>query len=304
MKKLYLIMIMMLSCLMMTSCNNTTNTSIENTDIFNNATVSYLGPEGTYTHEASELFFNNAKKMIPMESVDKAIESVIKNESDFAVIPQENTLGGPVTNYVDALISNSNIYIVGEVIIPISQTLMAKKGVDINNIEIIYSHAQGIIQSEKWRKANLPDAKTEEMSSTAAAANYIAKSDDTNIGAIGAPKAAEIYGLEILANDIQLSDANKTRFYVLSKEKLEGKYNNAVLVAECKADYIDDIIVKIHNADLELVSLHDRPKGDELGSYYYVIEIINDKGITDKQIDLINSIEEIRFLGCFNVIEK
>lgn len=113
MKKLYLIMIMMLSCLMMTSCNNTTNTSIENTDIFNNATVSYLGPEGTYTHEASELFFNNAKKMIPMESVDKAIESVIKNESDFAVIPQENTLGGPVTNYVDALISNNNIYIVG-----------------------------------------------------------------------------------------------------------------------------------------------------------------------------------------------
>ena len=290
---------------MMVSCNeNNIDAKQENSDQFKNAVVSYLGPEGTYTQQASELFFSDAKSLIALESVDKAIESVLNNESDFAVIPQENTLGGPVTNYVDALIANEDIYIVGEIIIPINQTLMAKKGSDIKDIKTIYSHSQGIIQSESWRKQNMPDVMTEEMASTAAAASYVAESDDKTIAAIAAPKAAEIYGLDILAENVQITDANKTRFYVVSKNQLSGTYTNALLIAKCKGDFIDDIIVKIHNANLELVSLHDRPKGDELGSYYYLIEVINDKGISDKQIRLINSVEEIRFLGCFNVIEK
>ena len=298
-------MMMLISCMMLVSCdNNAQDTAEENTDIFKNATVSYLGPEGTYTQEASEYFFSSASKMIAKESVDKAIESVLNDEADFAVIPQENTLGGAVTNYVDALIANENIYIVGEVIIPISQTLMALKQSSIEDIKTIYSHTQGIIQSEKWRKENMPDVFVQETASTAAAASLVAESNDPSIAAIAAPKAAEIYDLKILAENVQITDANKTRFYVVSKEKLKGRKTNAVLIARCHGDYIDDIIVKIHNADLELVSIHDRPQGDELGSYNYIIEVINVDGISDKQIEVINSIEEIRLLGCFNVIEK
>ena len=298
-----LITVLMLSLLMLSCSNNGKSIDDGEVDMFKDATVSYLGPEGTYTQQASEYFFGDARIMIAKESVDKAIESVLNNECNFAVIPQENTLGGAVTNYVDALIENENIYIVGEVIIPISQTLMGLQDSDIKDIKTVYSHAQGIIQSGNWRKENMPDAAVQETASTAAAASFVAQSNDKTIAAIAAPKAAEIYGLKILAENVQISSANKTRFYVLSKEKLSGKKTNAVLVAQCYGDFIDDIIVKIHNANLELVSIHDRPKGDELGSYNYIIEVINTDGINDKQIEVIDSIEEVRLLGCFNVIE-
>ena len=299
-----IIMSVLILSLMTISCS-IDNQEIDNDfSVFENATVSYLGPEGTYTQEATEYFFKNAKQLLAKESVDKAIESVLNNESEFAVIPQENTLGGAVTNYVDALIANEDIYIVGEIIIPISQTLMGVEGTKIEDIKTVCSHNQGILQSEKWRKENIPDAITQEMPSTAAAASYVAEQNDKTIAAIAAPAAAKIYGLEILAENVQITDTNKTRFYVVSKTKLEGKKTNGVLIAKCHGDYIDDIIVKIHNANLELVSIHDRPKGDELGSYNYIIEVINPDGITDKQIEVINSFEEIRLLGCFNVIEK
>ena len=303
-KVLYKLIIAVMISLLILSCSNNTEKIDEEADMFKDAIVSYLGPEGTYTQQASEYIFSDAKKMIAKESVDKAIESVLNDECDFAVIPQENTLGGAVTNYVDALIVNEDICIVGEVIIPVSQTLMGIQESSIKDIKTIYSHAQGIIQSEAWRRDNMPDAVVEETTSTAAAASLVAQSNDPTIAAIAAPKAAEIYGLKILAENVQITSTNKTRFYVVSKERLKGRKTNAVLVARCHGDFIDDIIVKIHNANLELVSIHDRPKGDELGSYNYIIEVINIDGISDKQIEVIDSIEEIRLLGCFNVIEK
>ena len=70
-----------------------------------NAVVSYLGPEGTYTEEAAKFFFQDTKNFNPQKTVDDAIAEVMNDTADYAVIPQENTLGGAVTNYVDALIN-------------------------------------------------------------------------------------------------------------------------------------------------------------------------------------------------------
>ena len=78
-----------------------------------NATVSYLGPEGTYTEEAAKYFFSSTGSFIPKATVDEAIEDAAAGVSDYAVIPQENTLGGAVTNYVDALLSRDDVYVVG-----------------------------------------------------------------------------------------------------------------------------------------------------------------------------------------------
>ncbi|MBR1497706.1 MAG: hypothetical protein IJ617_08785, partial [Oscillospiraceae bacterium] len=112
------------------------------------ASISYLGPEGTYTEEAAKFFFDSAGSFIPKETVNDAIEDAASGASDYAVIPQENTIGGAVTNYVDALLSRDDVYVVGEVIIPISQTLMGIPGADIKDINTVCSHAQGIKQSE------------------------------------------------------------------------------------------------------------------------------------------------------------
>lgn len=137
--------------------------------------VSYLGPEGTYTEEAAQFWFTGGETLKPKETVNDAVTDVLSGSADFAVIPQENTLGGAVVNYVDALIAAEGAYVVGEVVLPISQTLMGVPGASIGDIRTVCSHAQGLTQSAAWRSEHLPDAEAVEMSSTAAAASYVAE---------------------------------------------------------------------------------------------------------------------------------
>ena len=292
-------------CILICGCGQQgTDTDKIADKIVENPAVSYLGPEGTYTEEAAHFFFKDEATFIPETTVQEAIEDVVTGKANYAVIPQENTLGGAVVNYVDELIAQENIYVAGEVILPISQTLMGIPGASVDDIRLVCSHAQGITQSEDWRKEHLPDADTREMSSTAEAARYVAESNDKTIAAIAAPGAAKLYGLSVLAENVQITDANKTRFYVLSAERFEEGHTNAVFVARCKAGRIDDIILEVHNAGLELVTIHDRPEGSALGTYYYILEVECKEGITARQLKVTDKFPEIRYLGSFDVMEK
>ena len=296
--------IVLLICFMLTACKSSSTPAPEPAQVADDAKISYLGPEGTYTEEAARHFFQSGSFQ-PRETVPDAIADVKNGDADYAVIPQENTLGGAVTNYIDALISEENIYVIGEVILPINQTLMGVPGASLEDIQSVCSHAQGIAQSEAWRKEHLPDAVVEEMASTAAAASYVAETGDKTIAAIAAPGAAELYGLSVLAENVQITDANKTRFYVLATSEPEGSSGtNAVFVATCAADRIDDIIVAIHDSDVELVTIHDRPEGSQLGMYHYIIEVEKESGISDKCIDKLADIPELRYLGRFQVLVK
>ena len=268
--------------------------------------ISYLGPAGTYTEEAAQLFFPEGVFQ-PKASVPDAIADVKEGNADYAVIPQENTLGGAVVSYIDALIAEKDMYVVGEVILPISQTLMALPGTRLEDIRTVCSHAQGIAQSAAWRKEHLPNAAAQEMASTAAAASYVAASGDKTAAAIAAPGAAELYGLSILAENVQITDTNQTRFYVLASSRLkeEGKQQtNAVFVASCEANRIDDIIVRIHQSGAELVTIHDRPEGSQLGNYNYIIEVTDERGMSDELMAELDAIPEVHCLGSFCVIAK
>lgn len=267
--------------------------------------VSFLGPEGTYTEEAAHFWFQTKGELIPEDTVNDAIAAVLDGETEYAVIPQENTLGGAVVNYVDALIAAEEMYVVGEVVLPISQTLMGMPGTDLSEIKTVCSHVQGLTQSEQWREKNLPDAQTQEMDSTAAAAEYVAQQKDPSIAAVAAPGAAALYGLDVLAENIQITDANKTRFYVLSgDQKEEEGLTRAVFVATCEGSEIDDILITMHESGLEIVSIHDRPEGSELGRYHYVIEVEDGEGINRTQTGTVIQLEGVRFAGCFDAIEK
>ena len=140
-------------CILICGCGQQgTDTDKIADKIVENPVVSYLGPEGTYTEEAAHFFFKDEAAFIPETTVQEAIEDVVSGKADYAVIPQENTLGGAVVNYVDALIAQENVYAAGEVILPISQTLMGIPGASVDDIRLVCSHAQGLTQSEDWRK--------------------------------------------------------------------------------------------------------------------------------------------------------
>ena len=146
--------------------------------------VSYLGPQGTYSQEACQVFFGQDGTFIPFESVKSAVEALAGGKSDYAVIPQENTIGGAVIDYVDVLISHKEVFVTGEVELPITQNLLALPGTKLSDIKEVYSHKQGIIQGKEWMSKNIPNAKVIEVASTAAGAKLVAEKKNPACAAI------------------------------------------------------------------------------------------------------------------------
>ena len=95
------------------------------------AVVSFLGPAGTYTEQAAERLFPQGAVFQPRETVADAVRDVLEKRADFAVIPQENTIGGPVYDYLDELLKHEELFVVGEVELPIRQALVAPEGASL-----------------------------------------------------------------------------------------------------------------------------------------------------------------------------
>ena len=268
---------------------------------YSSSKVSYLGPEGTYTQEACESFFMKKGEYIPFRTVPEAVEALTSGESDYAVIPQENTIGGAVTDYIDTLIDTPGLSMEGEVELPIRQNLLALPGTELSDIRMVYSHKQGIAQSRRWLEENLPDAELVEVSSTAEGAKKVSKSKEKNCAAIASAGCARLYSLDILAENIQKNDKNKTRFYVLStKAPSHEKAERMAFIASGSAEELPSLMTRISEQDLILVTLHDRPLKTRLGEYHYVIECAGGS-YQDYEKLTRNSAFTFRFLGCFNV---
>ena len=275
-----------------------------NAEIEDVTTVAYLGPEGTYTEEASKLFFGNNDTFLPQETVADALSLVADGTAAYAVVPQENTLGGPVTDYIDALLATNGVSIVGEVVLPIRQTLMGLPGTDLDKVTRVLSHKQGLAQSADWLDKNLASAERVEATSTAAAAQEVAEGNDATVVAIAAPGAADLYDLEVLQQNVSQSDANKTRFYVVARDAntLSG-YECAVFVANISAEALPAVLAEACANGTELTCVHDRPEGSALGTYRYVIELQRADGFSKDEIARLEGIESLEYLGSYARIE-
>ena len=264
-------------------------------------TVSYLGPEGTYTQEACGVFFDKKGVFVPCASVQEAVDTLMEGESDYAVIPQENTIGGAVIDYLDVLIGQSGVSVAGEVELPISQNLLGLPGTPIGEIKKVYSHKQGIAQGKEWLKQNLPGAGVIEVSSTAEGARMVSEENDRSCAAIASAACADVYGLEILAAGIQNNDSNKTRFYVLSKEEPDvSSAQRLAFIASGSAKDLPALMSEMEKQNMTLIALHDRPRKTELGEYNYLIEC-SQCGYKEYKALEESGLFSFRFLGCFDV---
>ena len=182
MKRLLPALIICLLCLSAAGCGNSDGTRTDPQEsvqtAYKDATVSFLGPEGTYTQEACEVFFDKQGSYVPYETVPDAVKALAAGQSDYAVIPQENTIGGAVTDYLDTLITNTEVSVTGEVELPISQNLLVIPGTELSDLKTVYSHKQGIAQGKEWLEKNLPDAEVIEVSSTAEGARMVSEGKD------------------------------------------------------------------------------------------------------------------------------
>ena len=204
-------------------------------------------------------------------------------------------------DYVDILLNHDELYVVGEVELPISQNLLSKKDAELSDIKVVYSHPQGLIQGSKWLKENLKDAELIEVSSTAEGAKKVSEAEDKNCAAIASKGAADIYGLKVLAENIQENDSNKTRFYVLSLDEPDHtKKERIAFVANGEAKDLPVLMKEVERNGFVLVTIHDRPLRSELGEYQYLIECEN--GDYAKYQKLLKTDSFVfRYLGSFNV---
>lgn len=263
--------------------------------------VSYLGPEGTYTQEACWKFFGDSNPLVSFKTVDEAVQALIDKRARYAVIPQENTIGGAVTDYLDTLISQKNVSVMGEIELPINQNILVLPGTGLSDIKTVYSHKQGIAQGAEWLKRNIPNAEIVEVSSTAEGARLVQQNNNKAYAAIASAACADVYGLEVLADGIQGNKNNKTRFYVLSLEAPSVESSKRLaFIAKGKAKDLPKLISKMDKNGMTLVTIHDRPLKTILGEYYYLIECSDTNYKAYEKITQTKGFE-FRYLGSFDV---
>ena len=234
--------------------------------------VAYSGVEGAFAHIAAGRIFPDSNR-VSYRDFKSAYESVVKGESDVAVLPIENSYAGEVGQTIDLIFSGS-LYINGIYELEIHQNLLGVKGATVEDIKKVISHPQALGQCHDYIKLRSFD--TEEANNTAYAAKTVAEMNDKSFGAIASVETAEIYGLKVLEVNINKSGENTTRFAVLSKVQLNSsELPNSVLMFTVKneAGSLANAISIIGKYGYNMTALRSRPLKKHSWQYYFYIEI-------------------------------
>jgi chorismate mutase/prephenate dehydratase len=176
--------------------------------------VAFLGPDGTFCHQAATRQFGAQVDFVPGTTLRDVFTFTERGDTQFGVVPVENTIEGPITVTFDALV-DTDVTICSEIKLEISQHLMSRTGL-IEDIQKVASHPQALAQCRGWLEANLHRIETVETTSTAAAAQ-LAQADE-KVASIGSEVTAEVYDLLAIASGIEDHRGNTTRFLVIGRE--------------------------------------------------------------------------------------
>ena len=191
--------------------------------------IAYLGPEGTFTQQAVYRQFGHSVNAIAQPSIEDVFLSVQGGESDFGVVPVENSTQGVVSHTLDLFI-HSDLKIAAEVELRIHQHLLTQAR-SLADIERVYAHQQSLAQCKHWLSAHLDHAELIAVSSNAEAARRVRNAPES--AAIAGRHAAEVYGLPVLFANIEDHVDNTTRFLVLGQALLppSGEDKTTLMVA-------------------------------------------------------------------------
>jgi prephenate dehydratase len=266
--------------------------------------VGFLGPKATFTDLAvRKMFPAENYRSIPFDTIPECMDAVEAGEVDIATVPLENALEGSVNITLDYLTHEIDIPIRGEISTPIAQHLMIHPNNINEKIERIYSHSHAIAQCHKHLHQNWKGTPSENMTSTAAAAQYVKDHPEERIAAIANELAAHEYGLTIVAKNIHDFSHNHTRFVILSKNDLEfenskGVFNGykTTVMVTLPADQsgaLHLVLSAFAWRKLNLSKIESRPMKTGLGNYFFIIDI-------EKEMDEIlipGAIAELEALG-------
>ena len=234
--------------------------------------VAYSGVEGAFAHIAAGRIFPQGTRA-SYSDFKAAYDSVVRGESDVAVLPIENSYAGEVGQTVD-LIFSGNLFINGIYELEIHQNLLGVPGATVEDIKKVTSHPQALSQCHDY--IEMRGFATEEATNTALAAKTVAEMNDKSLGAIASVETAEIYGLKVIEANINKSGENTTRFAVLSKVKASSQaLTSTVLMFTVKheAGSLANAIAIIGQHGYNMTALRSRPMKKHSWQYYFYVEI-------------------------------
>lgn len=256
-----------------------------------NLKISFQGERGAYSELAVRRTFDENCEVIPKKEFSDVFESVMKEETEYGVIPIENTLGGTINDNIDNLINYPDIQVVGEQHIRVIHNLIVLPGTKKEDIKKVYSHPQGLAQCEKFLKNELSGAEAVPFFDTAGAVEFIKKQNDPSLAAIAGAPAAAYHHMEILEAGIESHPSNYTRFYVISRieNALEyvsaSKINKASMVFSVThhSGSLFDSLAILSEYGLNMKKLESRPIEGKPWEYSFFVETeLNDQEKFDK----------------------
>ena len=262
--------------------------------------VSTLGPKGTFCHEASLAF--GAEDILFERSIWEIFNSVQSSESEYGVVPVENSLIGGVSQTLDCLIE-FEVKINKEYLLPIHHNLACWG--DLEDIEVLYSHTLTLSQSERFVRNFLPNVEIHETASNAISAIELSNRKDKRYAALVSEFAASLYDLKIIKKDVQDEKLNFTRFFIIGNQSTlpTGKDRTSIVVSRSvnKPGVLYSIIKPFYDTGIDLTKIESRPSKKKMGEYIFFIDF---KGHTkDKKISQtlkeLSSIFSVKVLGSY-----
>jgi chorismate mutase/prephenate dehydratase len=236
--------------------------------------VGFLGPEGTFSQTAALKHFGHSVRALALQSVEEVFHEVEAGMADFGVVPVENSTEGSVNHTLDSLLS-SPLRICGEVELRIHQFLMGNVG-SIAKIKRICSHPQSLAQCRGWLDEHLPDVPRIPVSSNAEAARRAR--DEAGTAAIAGETAAEVYGLKLLATEIEDRDDNTTRFFVVGRKVFSPSGDDRTSLL-CSGSHTDTsgtlfrLLEPFAKHKINLTRIESRPSRKKKWDYVFFFDI-------------------------------
>jgi len=241
-----------------------------------NKPIAIQGIKGSFHHEVVQHYFNSNAEVVECMSFDSAVDSLLHEDTDTIVMALENSIAGSIIpNY--ALIDNHHLTIVGEYYLDIQHNLMALPEQSIEDIVEVHSHPMALLQCKVFFK-DFPHIKLVEAKDTADVAKQIIEQDIKGIAAIASKNAAELYGLNMLAESIQTIKHNETRFVIVKRENHEIEregLNKASLKFELdhKRGSLATILNVMSDCKLSLTKIQSLPKIETPWKYAFFVDV-------------------------------
>lgn len=265
--------------------------------------VVYQGVPGAYSEQAAVNFFGGGVDTSGLEQFEDCFLALREGRADYAVLPIENSSTGAIRQIYD-LLTQYECYMVGETTVRVEHCLMALPGASLDTITHVYSHEQGLFQCERYLNAH-PDWKQVPQADTAGSAQMVADSGDMTKAAICSARAAELYGLTILARGINHNTQNTTRFVVVSP-RLELRPGadkiSTLFVLPHEAGSLHEVLTVFAVHGLNMVKLESRPMPGRSWEYMFFLEFTgapDDPAVGDALHELAQTTGEFRVLGWF-----